>query len=266
MLRRGERRTGESAWVVHYAVMSFKDHFSTQAAVYAKARPLYPPALFAELAGLAPGRKLAWDCGAGNGQASVGLAEHFERVVATEPSAAQLAEATVNPRVSYHQSAETAPMLADSSADLVTAAQAAHWFDLNIFYPVVRRVLRPGGLLAIWNYGLCTIDSQVDAVVGHFYTVTIGPYWPPERRHAETAYRLLEFPFPEIPFPKLNIEVEWEAAEFATYLHTWSAVTRYTKAHGDDPVTAVMPELARAWGPGRRRIVWPLGGRLGRVG
>jgi SAM-dependent methyltransferase len=248
------------------AVISFKDHFSTQAAVYAKARPLYPPALFAELARLAPGRALAWDCGAGNGQASVALAGHFERVVATEPSAAQLAEATLNPRVNYVQSAELAPGVADGSVDLVTAAQAAHWFDLEIFYPEVRRVARPGGLLAIWNYGLCSISPEVDAVVGHFYTETVGPYWPPERRHAETAYRLLEFPFPETPFPKLNIEVEWEVGEFATYLHTWSAVTRYTKARGNDPVMALMPELAQAWGPGRRRVVWPLGGRLGRVG
>jgi len=245
--------------------MSFKDHFSTQAAVYARARPGYPPALFEALAALAPGRSLAWDCGAGNGQAAVGLAQHFERVVATEPSAAQLAEARPHPRVSYVQSAELAPGVADGTADLVAVAQAAHWFDLNIFYPEVRRVLRPGGLLAIWNYGLCTIEPAVDALVGHFYSVTIGPFWPPERIHAETAYRLLDFPFPELPFPKMNIEVEWTAGEFATYLRTWSAVTRYTKAHGVDPVVAFEPSLAAAWGPGRRRVTWPLGGRLGRV-
>src|SRR6267154_3109278 len=123
--------------------MSFKDHFSTQAATYAKARPTYPPALFAELARLAPGTTLAWDCGSGNGQAAVALAAQFGQVIATEPSAAQLAQAVRHERVTYHQSAEIAPMLADGSVDLVTAAQAAHWFDLGIFYPEVRRVLRP---------------------------------------------------------------------------------------------------------------------------
>jgi len=246
--------------------MSFKDHFSTQAATYAKARPTYPAALFVELARLAPGKALVWDCGSGNGQAAVALAAHFDRIVATEPSAAQLAEAVVHPRVTYVQSAETASGVADGSVDLVTAAQAAHWFDLNIFYPEVRRVLRPGWLLAIWNYGLCTIDPAVDVVVERFYNGTVGPYWPPERKHAETSYRLLEFPFPELPMPRLNLEVEWTAVEFATYLRTWSAVARYQKAHGVDPVVVFEPVLAKAWGEGRRRVTWPLGGRLGRVG
>jgi len=245
--------------------LSFKDHFSNQAALYAKARPTYPPALFAELARLTPGRTLAWDCGTGNGQAAVGLAAHFERVVATEPSAAQLAEAVRHPRVKYSQSAELAPGVADGTADIVTAAQAAHWFDLKIFYPEVRRVLRPGGLLAVWGYNLCAIYPAVDPVVRHFHDVTMGPYWPPERKHALTGYRLLEFPFPEIPLPKLNLEVGWTAEEFAAYLRTWSSVARYAKTHGIDPVAALAPELTRVWGPERRRVTWPLGGRLGRV-
>lgn len=246
--------------------MSFQDHFSTKAAVYAKARPTYPPALFAELGRLSPGRSLAWDCGSGNGQAAVALAEHFERVVATEPSAAQLAAAATHPRVTYGRSAELAPGIANHTADIVTAAQAAHWFDLKIFYPEVRRVLRPGGLLALWNYAVCSIAPEIDPMLQHFYSETVGPYWPPERRHAENGYRDFDFPFPEIPFPPLTLEVEWAARDFATYLRTWSSVTRYTAAHGSDPVTALEPELARLWGPGPRRVTWPLGGRLGRVG
>lgn len=245
--------------------MSFQDHFSTQASTYAKARPTYPPALFAELARLAPGRSLVWDCGAGNGQASVGLAEQFERVVATEPSAAQLAEAAPHPRVAYVQSAELVPGIADGSADLVTAAQAAHWFNRGMFYAEVRRVLRPGGIVALWSYGICQIEPAVDQLVHHFYSETVGPFWPPERRHPETGYREFEFPFAEFPFPRAAMELQWTAAEFAAYLRSWSAVARYRKTHGTDPVNQFEVSLAAVWGPGRRRVVWPLAGRIGRV-
>ena len=246
--------------------MSFKDHFSTQAAVYAKARPLYPPSLFAALAGLAPGRTLAWDCGAGNGQASVGLAGFFAQVIATEPSAAQLAEATPHPHVVYRKSAELAPGVPDGSVDLVTAAQAAHWFDRPRFYAEVRRVLRPGGVVAVWTYELCSVSPEIDAAVLRFYKGEIGPYWPPERRHCETGYRDFDFPFAELPFPQVSMEHQWTLAELLAYLRSWSAVTRFIQAHDRDPVTALEAELAPLWGEVPRRVSWPLAGRIGRVG
>ncbi len=245
--------------------MSFKDHFSTQAATYAKARPTYPPALFAELARLAPGKLLAWDAGTGNGQAAVALAAQFERVVATEPSAAQLAQAVPHARVTYHQSAETAPMLADGSVDLVTVAQAAHWFDRPKFYLEVKRVLRPGGVVALWTYGLCEITPEIDATVYRFYTGQVGPYWPPERHHPETGYRELDFAFAEQPFPVAAMELTWTLAEFTAYLRSWSAVARFSKDKGFDPVPAMEAELSTLWGGKARKIFWPLAGRLGRV-
>ena len=245
--------------------MSFQDHFSTQAAIYAKARPTYPPALFAELARRAPGRTLAWDAGTGSGQAAVALAQHFDRVVATEPSAAQLAQAVPHPGVSYHQAAETAPGLIAASVDLVTVAQAAHWFDRPKFYAEVKRVLRPGGVLALWTYELCTIAPDIDAAVLRFYRGPIGPYWPAERRHTETGYREFEFPFPETPFPRFAMEHAWTVEEFMAYLRSWSAVVRYAKANGADPVAALEQELAPRWGGGSRKISWPLSGRLGRI-
>jgi SAM-dependent methyltransferase len=245
--------------------MSFQDHFSTQAVTYAKARPTYPPALFASLADLAPGRTLAWDAGTGSGQAAVALAAHFERVVATDPSAAQLAQAGAHPKVAYLQAAETAPMIGDASVDLVTVAQAAHWFDRPKYYAEVRRVLRPGGVVALWTYELCTINPQIDAAVLRFYRGPVGPYWPPERRHTETGYREFEFPFPEMPFGRFSMEHAWTLAEFAAYLRSWSAVVRFTKANGFDPVEALEAELAPLWGGDRRNISWPLSGRLGRL-
>ncbi len=246
--------------------MSFKDHFSTQAATYAKARPTYPAALFVELARLAPGWTLAWDAGTGNGQAAVALAAHFEQVVATDPSAAQLAQAVAHPRVSYHAAGETAPMLAAGSVDLITVAQAAHWFDRPRFYAEARRVLRPGGVIALWTYGLSEVTPEIDAVVHRFYAGTVGPYWPPERHHPETGYRELDFEFPEERFPAAAMELEWILLEFTHYLRSWSAVARFIKANGFDPVAALEAELAPLWGPAARRVAWPLAGRLGRVG
>jgi len=245
--------------------MSFKDHFSTQATTYAKARPTYPPALFAELARLAPGQALAWDAGTGNGQAAVALAQHFARVVGTEPSAAQLGQAVPHARVTYHQSAETAPMLGDGAVDLVTVAQAAHWFDRPKFYDEVKRVLRPGGVVALWTYGLCEITPEIDATVHRFYHGPIGPYWPPERHHPETGYRELDFTFTEQPFPVAAMELEWTFTGFTNYLRTWSAVVRFIKDKGFDPVPALEAELRPIWGRKVRKISWPLAGRLGRV-
>lgn len=248
--------------------MSFQDHFSTQAADYARARPGYPAALFGRLAASAPARGLAWDAGTGNGQAAVGLAAYFDRVVATEPSEAQLRQAAAHSRVSYYQAAETAPMLASSSVDLACAAQAAHWFDLPAYYAEVRRVVRPGGALAIWTYELCRITPAVDAVIDHFYRNEIGPYWPPGRRHCETGYRDMPFPFAEEPFPRAEMMLEWNLAELLAYLGTWSAVVRCRQARGTDPLVPLRGGLAAAWGdPARRlRAVWPISGRLGRVG
>lgn len=247
--------------------MSFKDHFSTQADGYAKARPTYPRALFVELARLAPGRGLAWDAGSGNGQAAVALAEFFDQVVATEPSAAQLAAAAPHARVRYHQASELSPMLADTSVDLLTVAQAAHWFDRPAYYAEVRRVARPGAVIALWTYGLCAITPEVDAAVYRFYEDVVGPYWPPERVHCMNGYADFDFPFAELAFPSVTMELSWTLDEFVDYLATWSAVVRYRKERGDDPIPPLREELLRSWSdPARSRpVAWPLAGRLGRV-
>jgi len=245
--------------------VKFQDHFSNQAAAYAQSRPTYPVALFDELARLAPARGLAWDCGTGNGQAAVALAAHFQRVIATEPSEAQLAAAAPHPRVVYRRSAELAPTVRDQTVDLVTAAQAAHWFDRPKFYAEVRRVLRPGGIVALWSYWLARVDPAIDRVIDRFYAETTGPYWPPERVHIERRYRDFDFPFAELPFPPLVITREWTAADLAGFLASWSAVDRYRQARGEDPIPAVAAELGALWGAGRRTVSWEMFGRIGRV-
>lgn len=247
--------------------MSFKDHFSSQASGYARARPTYPAALFAELGRLSPARTLAWDAGSGNGQAAVALAEVFEQVVATEPSAAQLAEAAPHPRVTYHQAAEKAPMLADASVDLLTVAQAAHWFDRPAYYDEVRRVARRGAVVALWTYTFCQVRPDVDAAVYHFYDQVVGPYWPPERIHCVDGYRNFEFPFAEMPFPAVTMELQWDLDGLIDYIATWSAVARYRADKGQDPMPDLRAQLLGLWGEPTlaRRVSWPLMGRIGRV-
>lgn len=243
---------------------AFKDHFSAQADAYERCRPDYPPALFAWLAAVAPGCGDALDVGAGNGQATLGLARHFERVRACEPSEAQLARARPHPHVRYvRESAERFDM-PDASVDLVTAAQAAHWFDWARFCPEVRRVLRPGGVLAMWTYGRFAAGPDVDRIVEDFYRNVVGPYWPRERRHVEEGYRNLPFPFDELTAPRFALETRWTAEQALGYLGTWSAVQRYRAACGRDPLALVAPRLREAWGTGGLLLTWPLHLRAGR--
>jgi SAM-dependent methyltransferase len=244
----------------------FADHFSRVAADYARFRPRYPDALFDWLAGLAPGRGLAWDCATGSGQAAVALAERFERVVATDASAEQLASAEAHPRVEYRVAPAESSGLAAASVDLLTVAQALHWFDLPAFYAEADRVLRPGGVLAAWCYGLFRFaDPEVQAVLARFHD-RVEPYWPPERQLLEAGYRTLDFPFPEDAAPDFAMTEGFDLDRLLGYLGTWSAVKRYREVRGDDPLIAPERELRAVWGdPARRRPVhWPLALRCGR--
>jgi SAM-dependent methyltransferase len=247
--------------------MSFKDHFSTHAAGYAAYRPTYPSALIEFLAGTSPATALAIDCGCGTGQLSVPLAARFERVVATDASAAQIQSATPHPRVEYRVAPAESTGERDRSADLLTVAQAAHWLDLDRFYNEARRVLRPGGVLALITYGVLDVDADIEPVVQHFYRDVVGPYWPPERRHVDAGYRDLPFPFTETSYPPLAIEVSWPLAEFLGYVDTWSAVRAAERAVGRAPIEELTQQLSLLWGdPSRRRTIrWPLSLRLARL-
>lgn len=250
----------------HNAGMGFKNHFSAQAAEYARFRPRYPAALFEWLASVAPGRALAWDCGTGNGQAAVALAVHFGRVVASDPSAEQIAHAELHPRVQYFVAAAEAPPGEARGADLVTVAQALHWFDFDRFYSGLEGVLGPGGVLAAWGYGLMGISPAVDAVVLDYYSRVVGPWWPPDRAHIESGYRSIPFPLDEMAVPTFAMSARWNLDALMGYLDTWSATRRYRVARGEDPLLALRPVLAAAWGEGEleRDIEWPLFLRVGR--
>jgi len=248
-------------------VSGFKDHFSSHSAGYAAFRPRYPQALADALADLCPAANLALDCGCGTGQLSVLLAERFDKVVATDASPQQIAAAEPHPGVEYRVAPAERSGLEQGSADLIVAAQAAHWFDLPAFYAEARRVGRPGALLALVSYATVLAEPGIDGVIQHFYGDVLGPYWPPERRHVEEGYRSFAFPFAELTPPSLAIEVAWSRDELFGYIDTWSAVRNTERALGRGPIEQFAGELAAAWGDAahRRTFRFPLAMRLGRM-
>lgn len=246
--------------------MGFKDHFSGHANDYTRYRPTYPAELFTWLAQRAPSRALAWDCATGNGQAALGLAARFHAVIGTDASPAQIANAHTHPRVRYAVAPAEDSGIATRSVDLISVGQALHWFDLPAFYAEAGRVLRPGGVLAAWGYGLMQVNAAVDAVVWRLYDSIVGAYWPPERCFVDEQYRTLPFPLNEIAAPVFVMRADWTLARLIGYLGTWSAVQRCRKECGADPLALIADELAAAWSEAetRRPVRWPLFMRAGR--
>jgi len=247
--------------------LSYKDHFSATAEAYRAFRPGYPESLFAWLAEVSPGRDAALDCGCGSGQAAVRLAPHFRQVFAIDPSREQIANAIVADNVEYRVAPAEATGLADGSVDLVVAGQALHWFDFARFYTEVERIVRPsGGLFAAFTYGLIRLGGEIDQAIDKFYYDRLAGYWPPERRHVDSGYQSLPFPYPEIESPAFQLEEEWDLPRLLGYLTTWSAVKEFRRRTGNNPLSEVADELAQAWGgQALRAIRWPLALRVGRV-
>jgi len=247
--------------------VTFKDHFSVTASGYAAHRPVYPRGVAEALAARSPGRALVWDAGCGSGQLSVVLGEVFDQVAATDASAAQIAEAVPHPRVRYAVAPAEVSGLANGSVDCAVAAQAAHWFDLDAYYREVRRVARPGGLVALVTYAVMEVDPQIEKLVEQFYWHTLEGHWPPERKLVEEGYRSLPFPFEPVKAPGLALEHRWNADQMLGYVGTWSAVQSLKKAGRAKDLERFGQALRAAWGdPAQERVVrWPLSLRLGRV-
>jgi len=248
--------------------LNFKDHFSDRAALYATFRPLYPDSLFALLAGLTPNHRVALDCGTGNGQAALGLVNHFERVIAIDPSTEQVNRAAPHPRIEYRVSAAESIALPDASVDLVTAAQSLHWIDAAAFFSEARRLLNARGVIALWGYGDPGLDSKpLDETLREFNRGTLERYWFPERKLLLDGYQTIPFPFDEIALVPMELEMRWTLAELVGYLRTWSATARFVAERGFDPVVEVEQSLSKDWGDVRqpRLVRWPLYIRAGRL-
>lgn len=227
---------------------TFGDHYSKQSQDYARFRPTYPPALYEFVVGQCGEREFAWDCGAGNGQVACCLADHFSRVLATEPSAEQLSHARAHPRVEYRQTKAEVSGIAAKSVDLIAAGSAVHWFDIPAFYQEVRRVAKPGAVIALWTYApLLLGDSPLSEWIGDYAQGTVGEHWPSGKHLFFGEYKTLDFPFDEIETPPMELPVNWSLEQLYGWVTTWSATVLYEETLGHDPLEGAKEELLERW-------------------
>lgn len=243
-----------------------KDRFSQHSEDYKKYRPSYPDELYTFIFQLLSSTEQAWDCGTGNGQVAFVLAEYFKQVFATDISEKQLAQAAVLPNITYKVERAEQTSFPPHSFDLITVAQAIHWFDFDAFYKEVKRTLKPKGLLVVMGYGLMQTAAPIQQIIEHFYTHTIGPYWDKERVYIDEGYTTIPFPFKEIQAPSFHNKIEWTLPQLMGYLHTWSAVKRYEQKGHINPLSFIEKDLKENWGEEiTQSIVFPMLLRIGTV-
>jgi len=234
--------------------------FSAVSAEYASARPLYPSQLFEWLASTVKRRDTAWDAATGSGQAALGLADHFSHVVATDLSPAQLQHAKQHPRIEYRVASAEESGLAGQSVDLVVAAAAIHWFDLDQFTMEAGRVLRPGGVLAAWTYHVAHVGPPLDRVLLPFYKDVVGPYFATGARMVDSRYEGLTLPGKTLHPPALRASMRWSADEVLRFVRTWSGVQSYMTATKRDPVAEIATAVREVFGGENsvQEVSWPL--------
>lgn len=247
---------------------SFKDNFSKHASIYAKFRPTYPKELYDFLGSQTAEHELAWDCGTGNGQSAIKLVDYYDKVYASDPSAEQIKNATPHERIIYKvESAENPVSIVDGSVDLITVAQAVHWFDFDKFYAQVKRVLKPNGIVALWAYGTSTISKELDSIINEFYFNVIGDFWPPEIKHIENGYSTIPFPFEEMAAPDFFIKVRVTLSDVLGHLRSWSATQKYIAKYNEDPLEKLAERMQEHWPDGdvEKEMTWKLILNVGRM-
>lgn len=242
------------------------DNFSSDPANYAAFRPESPNEIFDFLYSHCKSFDIAWDCGTGNGQVASVLAGRFGKVYATDISKEQLSHAIQKRNIIYLNERSEQTSIPPHSVDLVTCAQALHWFDFDKFFTEVRRVAKANALVAAWTYNLLTISKEVDEVIAELYTNITGPYWNPQRKYIDENYTTIPFYFKKMKTPEFQIVKEISLKQLIGYLRTWSGVTNYIKVNNNDPLAIIEDSLTKAWGTNElRKVSWPVYVRAGTV-
>jgi SAM-dependent methyltransferase len=243
-----------------------KDNFSASPEQYAKYRPDYPQSIFDFIYPLLNEKVKAWDCGTGNGQVAQELSKDFELVEATDISEQQLSHAFQADNINYSTQPAEQTNFEDNSFDLITVAQAVHWFDIEKFNTEVKRIGKPNGIIALIGYELNNITSEIDQIIRHFYSNIIGEYWDSERKHIQNRYQQIPFPFRELEAPEIQNIKLWRFEHLIGYLNTWSAVHHFIDKNNYNPISEVEDELRKAWGnQDVRRVIFPIIFRVGRI-
>ena len=243
-------------------IKTMKDLFSQHSLLYKQARPNYSIQILKEILQHVPESGFAWDCGAGSGQFTQLLAPYFDHVVATDISDAQLQHAPYFDNVSYQVQAAEQTSIPTQSIDLVTVAQAIHWFDFEAFYSEVKRVLKPQGVVAAIGYGLIQLqDAALNHLIQQLYFETLKDYWDSERRYIDECYQTIPFPFQEKAVPTLSLQYQWTAQQLLSYLNIWSALNHYQEQHADDPLQLISKALKAA--PEHLDVTFPVLMRVG---
>lgn len=248
-----------------YFYITMKDNFSHQADAYAKYRPHYPPELFEFILSKVKGREAAWDCGTGNGQTAKELAQYFSTVEATDISQKQLDNALRAPNINYSLQPAEQTGFSNHRFDLVTVSQALHWFRFDAFYKEVKRVTKPGGWLAAWTYTRLPISHEIDELIGEFYKNIVGEYWDKERRYVDENYATIPFPLREIECPPFSITLPWTLEQLEGYIGTWSALQKFIKVRGYNPLPGLIQKIKPLWVDERMDVVFPIYLRMGQV-
>ncbi|MCB0700066.1 MAG: class I SAM-dependent methyltransferase [Chitinophagales bacterium] len=242
-----------------------KDNFSNQAKAYAQFRPSYPSELFDFIYSRCNRFDKAWDCATGNGQAAIELAKRFEEVSATDISERQISLAEKAHNIDYRICPAHNTPFADDTFDLITVAQALHWFAIDEFYNEVKRVAKSGAFFAAWGYSLMRCNDEIDAIVDEFYTNVIGPYWDAERKHVDDEYSSLPFPFDEVECPTFHIKYNRSYEDLIGYFNSWSSVQHYINQKGTNPVQLIAEPLKHAIGSNIVEVTFPIFMRGGYV-
>jgi len=237
----------------------FKDYFSAHAQNYANFRPQYPESLFSTINEFCACRDLAWDCATGSGQAAIGLASYFERIVATDASKNQISEAIDHAKISFKTEKAEETSFLSQSIDLIIVAQALHWFDFEKFFKEVKRVLKSDGVFAVWCYGLHSVSEQVDQILLDYYQNKVGSFWPPERKHVEQQYNSIDIPFKEVFAKEIVMSAQWNLNQMLRYLGTWSATQKYISEMKNNPLDEYSHKFNEVWGNSDRLTMkWPI--------